>query len=61
MAFPLEQGHSAVEPLRFASLLTYVARQLSPSETHADDDTEAVGVVVVFMAVWGSDVDGCGQ
>lgn len=35
--------------------------QLPPSETHADGDIEAVGVLVAFMAVRCSDVDGRGQ
>lgn len=36
-------------------------RQLSSSETHADGNIEAVGVLVAFMAVRCSDVDGRGQ
>lgn len=36
-------------------------RKLSPSESHADSDVEAVGVLVAFMAVRCGDVDGGGQ
>lgn len=36
-------------------------RQLSPSEAHAHGDVEAVGVLVAFVAVRRSDVDGRGQ
>lgn len=38
-----------------------MAGKLPPFEPHADGDIEAVGVLVAFMAVRRSDVDGRGQ
>lgn len=39
-------------------VLTYLSRQLSTPEAHADCDVEAVLVLVALVALWHSDVDG---
>lgn len=42
-------------------VLTYLPRQLSSPETHADGDVEAVYILVALVALWHRDVDGDGQ
>lgn len=42
-------------------VITYLPRQLSSSETHADSDVEAVYILLALVALWHRDVDGDGQ
>lgn len=59
---PFQSGLAAlVRFLLSGFVLTYLPRQLLSSETHADRDTEAVLVLVAFVALWHRDVDGDGQ